>query len=56
MPRKLLPSGGHYYYGKLTNTQSRRAYQSMGGVVSTHQVDPDPLEEKKLFKPKIKKE
>ena len=56
MPRKLLPSGGYYYYGKLTNTQSRRAYQSMGGVVSTHQVDPDPLEEKKLIKPKIKKE
>ena len=39
MPRKLLPSGGYYYYGKMTNTQSRKAYQAMGGVVSTHQSD-----------------
>jgi hypothetical protein len=39
MPRELLPSGGYYYYGKMTNTQSRKAYQSMGGVVSTHQSD-----------------
>jgi hypothetical protein len=45
MPRKLLPNGGYFYYGKLTHNQSRQAYKSMGGLVSRHQVDPDSLVE-----------
>ena len=45
MPRKLLPNGGYFYYGKSTHNQPRQAYKSKGGVVSKHQLGPDSLVE-----------